>query len=495
MKYAALLVLAAFTAPPTLAQAIREVAPGVTRIDAPLGISGNFGQATAMRGALAVVGAPTESSGGATSNGAAYLYRYDGGAWRAEARLVPWGDSLSESRFGTTMDIGVVGGVERVVVGASSISASDGRPGAVYVFRRATSGAWEPDTLLRGQWNVVGDRFGVSVSMDGARLAVGEYGGNGAVYVFDHDGGAWHRSARVEGDSDFDVFGYHVSLSGDRIAMTTRTMLSFEPGRAFVLARTERGWAVEQTISRLFGFNYDRNLACWIGGGDVLCLPFDWDSRTKRPLVLRRGASGWARGQELTDPAIPTTLEPGIGSRLLDSGTLVVPGGRPQDSNATRSAPTAVYRRGPERWERTALLEVPPQENVVDDPRSVAVGLGGRVVFMSYNRSPARMYAFDLDRVVSVESAEVPPKAASLRIAPNPARGHASVGYTLTKPGAATLRVFDVTGRETLRQHEGSRPPGAHLMALDVSGLASGVYVVRVETPGGFSTGKLVRLP
>jgi hypothetical protein len=78
-------------------------------------------------------------------------------------------------------------------------------------------------------------------------------------------------------------------------------------------------------------------------------------------------------------------------------------------------------------------------------------------------------------------------EAFSLRVWPNPARGRATVAFTLQAPSTARLAVYDGLGRAVLARELGTLPAGRHEMALDLSALAPGLYVVRVTA--GEATG------
>lgn len=67
---------------------------------------------------------------------------------------------------------------------------------------------------------------------------------------------------------------------------------------------------------------------------------------------------------------------------------------------------------------------------------------------------------------------------------PNPTRGRAAVPFSLDQRGPATVEVFDALGRLVARPLDGELGAGAHEAALDVSGLAPGLYVYRL-TAGG----------
>ncbi len=74
---------------------------------------------------------------------------------------------------------------------------------------------------------------------------------------------------------------------------------------------------------------------------------------------------------------------------------------------------------------------------------------------------------------------------AALAVAPNPVRDAGAVTLTMAAPGAVSVTVLDVLGREVLRLHDGTLAAGPHRLALDAGALPSGVYVVRAVTSEG----------
>ena len=72
---------------------------------------------------------------------------------------------------------------------------------------------------------------------------------------------------------------------------------------------------------------------------------------------------------------------------------------------------------------------------------------------------------------------------------PNPARQTATIRVALPEARAVTLTVYDVQGRVVKRLTDGTLSAGFHDVALDVSGLTSGVYVYRL-TAGDFTAAK-----
>ena len=67
---------------------------------------------------------------------------------------------------------------------------------------------------------------------------------------------------------------------------------------------------------------------------------------------------------------------------------------------------------------------------------------------------------------------------------PNPSGGEAEIAFQLGKPGSARLAVYDMLGREVARLYDGAVSTEVKTVRLDGRGLASGVYVVRLDVEG-----------
>ncbi len=92
---------------------------------------------------------------------------------------------------------------------------------------------------------------------------------------------------------------------------------------------------------------------------------------------------------------------------------------------------------------------------------------------------------FELDARVSTALGDGPEAEASgLRVAPNPVTGRADVSFTLETSARVRAEVYDALGRRVAVLVDDLRPAGDQRVTLDASGLAPGVYVVRVEAEG-----------
>ncbi|MFN8179875.1 MAG: C25 family cysteine peptidase [bacterium] len=83
--------------------------------------------------------------------------------------------------------------------------------------------------------------------------------------------------------------------------------------------------------------------------------------------------------------------------------------------------------------------------------------------------------------------------------APNPFRAATSLRFVVPKPGRTRLDVFDVAGRRVATPVDAVLPAGAHSVTWDgrdVTGrpASSGVYFLRLATPEGSRTARVIRL-
>ncbi len=79
----------------------------------------------------------------------------------------------------------------------------------------------------------------------------------------------------------------------------------------------------------------------------------------------------------------------------------------------------------------------------------------------------------------------------NLRVAPNPVCGRAQVSYTLAQSGRVSLELYDISGKLVRTLRSGSARAGEFRESLSGSGLASGVYLLKLETDEGTSLQKV----
>jgi hypothetical protein len=81
---------------------------------------------------------------------------------------------------------------------------------------------------------------------------------------------------------------------------------------------------------------------------------------------------------------------------------------------------------------------------------------------------------------------------AGIRVLPNPFSSQVVISYHLTQAGRVKVDVFDITGRQVAGLLDRELEPGRVDLHWDASKLASGVYLLRLNTPAGTQTQKLV---
>ncbi len=74
---------------------------------------------------------------------------------------------------------------------------------------------------------------------------------------------------------------------------------------------------------------------------------------------------------------------------------------------------------------------------------------------------------------------------------PNPFNPSTVVGFQLSVAGQATLKVYDLLGREVAVLVNGALPAGAHSVTFDAAGLPSGVYMYKLEAGGQSMTRRM----
>ncbi|RJP78110.1 MAG: T9SS C-terminal target domain-containing protein [Candidatus Zixiibacteriota bacterium] len=92
------------------------------------------------------------------------------------------------------------------------------------------------------------------------------------------------------------------------------------------------------------------------------------------------------------------------------------------------------------------------------------------------------------------DPAQTPADHALVNVYPNPFNPSATIRYSLAQAGLVDLAVYDLAGREVTRLVDGYREAGSHAVTFDGSGLASGVYLYRLNAGGHLVTAKMVLL-
>lgn len=294
-----------------------------------------FGEAVAISGNIAAVGAPGEDGSAQGVNGpknnepsgsgrgAVYIFSRNDSNWTETAYLKagnPPVNPLNNHHFGEALAISgntlVVGapGEESNATGVNGDSTNQGSlAGAAYVFV-LNNGVWTQQAYLKAGNTGYLDNFGGAVAMDGDIVVVGATGEDGssttingpdnngalesgAAYVYERTGTTWALTAYLKAPNaeEGDLFGSSVAVSGNTIVIgavnedgSARTINgAFNNGAelggaAYVFEKVSGVWTYQ---SYLKSFNLDPEdrfgTSVAIDGDTVMVGAFSEDSDTR----------------------------------------------------------------------------------------------------------------------------------------------------------------------------------------------------------------------
>lgn len=354
----------------------------------------SFGDAVAIDGDRALIGAWGDDTNGALA-GAAYVYQRVGNAWQRTAKLLA-PDGASDARFGTAVAIRG----NWAVVGAAHHDGFAQNAGAIYVYR-LVGGSWVFSQKILSPDPEQFAFFGFSVSTDGTRIAVGSYfedvtvngtnyASNGAAYVFTlavggpNDGNFVHEATVVQNDPQSSSwFGYGVSIDGSLLAVgapqTLKPGFQFGPGAVYFFERTagtttwvQKGkhYSPDTTPTERFG----RSVAL-SGSRAVVGAPKHASAGAPHgaAYAFARNANGsWSLDQKLAPVGIEQSSDFGErvaihGDRILCGAPYASIAGMPARGNAW------LFRRSAGGWGNgTKILAADPAAN---DSFGKAVGI------------------------------------------------------------------------------------------------------------------------
>lgn len=96
--------------------------------------------------------------------------------------------------------------------------------------------------------------------------------------------------------------------------------------------------------------------------------------------------------------------------------------------------------------------------------------------------APAGFWKFHVTGVTALPAIE--PKELD-RVFSNPSKGITCVTLDLLEKGKVNIELYDASGRKVFEQSQNIPVQGGHRVFFDTSALASGMYIVRVNTPAG----------
>ena len=80
----------------------------------------------------------------------------------------------------------------------------------------------------------------------------------------------------------------------------------------------------------------------------------------------------------------------------------------------------------------------------------------------------------------------------AVRFYPNPAVSSATMELTVSQPGNAVVRIYDLSGKVVYTENMGHVAEGVHTRTIDCQQLQRGMYLVNVAINGQKATSKLI---
>lgn len=336
-----------------------------------------------------VGGTPNE---GASNSGAAYVFTRSGTSWTQQAYLKASNPGAND-RFGNAVAIdgntAIIGAVDEDgsstgVNGVANDNASNA--GAAYVFTR-TGTTWSQQAYVKPSNTDADDYFGWSVAISGDSMVVGaaredsstsginstpyrSANGAGAAYVFVRSGVSWTQQAYLKPSNtgEADEFGSSVAFSGDTIVVGARYEDSGtrgvnsefdevvrDAGAAYVFVRSSGVWSQQAYLkSSNPGVTHHFGSSCAVHGNVVVVGSYGETSsisgvnsvpNTTAPnagaaYVFKRNGNTWSRHSYLK--STNAAEYHAFGHAVSISGDIIAIGAPDENSGSTgiNSTPT-----------------------------------------------------------------------------------------------------------------------------------------------------------
>ncbi len=300
---------------------------------------GQFGSSVSIDKDRAVVSNPGYRS--------AHVFKRERANWVEEAKLIPSDNSAFEHSVSISGDYILV-------------TKGDGyTPGKAYVFHREGSN-WIEQAILSGSDVVLGDQFGISGSIDGNRGIIGAHFDDdngfqsGSAYVFRRDGSAWIEEAKLlaSDGAETDVFGWSVSISGERIAVGAMDDddKGYNTGSVYIFHREGSTWNEEAKLTGSDCQVWDNfGSSVFIRGSQLIVGAYQ--IQTSGPgtaYIYRFDGTNWIQEAKLI--AHDGEIGDGFGcSASIDDDRAVI-GAFNDDDKGERSGATYIFRQEGSNW-------------------------------------------------------------------------------------------------------------------------------------------------
>lgn len=334
-----------------------------------------FGNAVAISGNTAVVGAIGNDDNGDNS-GSVYIYEKNiNGTWLETQKLLA-GSETSNSNFGTSVAI-----LQNIIVVGTHHTDSNVIDKA-YVFEKSSNGSWVQLQILTASDSTLGDDFAGSVSISENQIVIGAArNGNdiGAAYIFEKNIDGYFSETQK-------ILASDASLSdrfGSSVAISANTIIAGTPGNdddgdgsgsAYIFAKNTDGNWIEQeklTASDAATNNWFGQSVAISGNRVVVGSDENGVGRGSAYLFEKDTNGTWLEIQKLDSR--PNAGYDTFGGSVSISGDVAVVGARNDDEYGSHTG--AAYFFGGTLLNQAPRLEANASATVVENTTSVVLDI------------------------------------------------------------------------------------------------------------------------
>ncbi|MEM0962275.1 MAG: hypothetical protein AAGK21_07065, partial [Bacteroidota bacterium] len=200
-----------------------------------------FGSSVAVDGDRLAVGAPQDNRAGVYYIGSVTLFDRTPAGWTETVTIVPQITAVQQFGISVALD------GDRLAVGAFTAMTNTG---VVYVYD-LVAGNWTLSQMISASDGAQGDGFGYAVDLDGSRLVATSAGADqaaGAAYVFDLVGSTWTETVKLSAGTPApgEMMGLSVALEGSRVVVGAPGpfgQATQSPGQVHVFDEGASSWA------------------------------------------------------------------------------------------------------------------------------------------------------------------------------------------------------------------------------------------------------------
>lgn len=291
--------------------------------------------------------------------------------WTQQTALIA-SDGEAEDYLGNAV---ALDGDTAIVGAAVKRVGANNQQGQAYVFVRSGTSWSQQAVLVDAKTGAAGDNFGIAVALSGDTAVIGAFRKNvgvnaqqGQAYVFVRSGTSWSQQDvlkdTVTGAAG-DGFGVAVAVSGDTAvigAPTKRVGTNDEQGQAYIFVRSGTSWALQTVlVDTADGARMDRLGTAVALTGDTAVVGAPWKevgTPTDQGAVYVHVRSGttWTQQALLADSATGATFDMFGQSLAISGDTLLIGAYTKKIAANPEQGQVYVYVRSGTAWSQEAIL-------------------------------------------------------------------------------------------------------------------------------------------